>query len=85
MQSGIDSVNDGELSKSNFTDYVRAPHRRLRAAADGPAPPLEITARDATKFADYFERPIRARGFAPGTPMHAGLHREAALYRRRPI
>jgi len=24
IESGLDSVNDGELSKSNFTDYVQA-------------------------------------------------------------
>ena len=29
IESGIDCVNDGELSKTNFTDYVRCAHCRL--------------------------------------------------------
>ncbi len=52
---GLDSINDGELSKSNFTDYVRA---RIAGYEDRPADArrrLEITARDRTKFPDYFE------------------------------
>jgi 5-methyltetrahydropteroyltriglutamate--homocysteine methyltransferase len=55
IKSGLDSVNDGELSKSNFTDYVRA---RIAGYEDRPADArrrLEITARDRTKFPDYFE------------------------------
>ncbi|HUK61447.1 MAG TPA: cobalamin-independent methionine synthase II family protein [Stellaceae bacterium] len=66
MQSGIDSVNDGELSKSNFTDYVRV---RLSGYETRPASTqrrLEITARDSTKFATYFEANPRAR--FPGAP-----------------
>jgi 5-methyltetrahydropteroyltriglutamate--homocysteine methyltransferase len=55
VKSGLDSINDGELSKSNFTDYVR-----LRIAGYEQRPTteyrrLEITARDRTKFPDYFE------------------------------
>jgi 5-methyltetrahydropteroyltriglutamate--homocysteine methyltransferase len=66
VQCGIDSVNDGELSKSNFTDYVRA---RISGYESRPASAqrrLEITARDATKFAAYFEANPRAR--FPGAP-----------------
>jgi 5-methyltetrahydropteroyltriglutamate--homocysteine methyltransferase len=66
VECGIDSVNDGELSKTNFTDYVRARIEgyELRPAAE--ARRLEITARDATKFAEYFEANPRAR--FPGAP-----------------
>jgi 5-methyltetrahydropteroyltriglutamate--homocysteine methyltransferase len=52
---GLDSINDGELSKSNFTDYVQA---RIAGYESRPAEArrrLEITARDRTKFPDYFE------------------------------
>ena len=63
---GLDSVNDGELSKSNFTDYCRT---RMAGFVQRPASAarrLEITARDATKFADYFAANPRAR--FPGAP-----------------
>jgi len=66
VECGLDSVNDGELSKTNFTDYVRA---RLAGFEQRPAAEqrrLEITARDATKFAGYFEANPRAR--FPGAP-----------------
>jgi 5-methyltetrahydropteroyltriglutamate--homocysteine methyltransferase len=60
---GLDSVNDGELSKFNFTDYART---RLAGFETRPAEGhrrLEITARDSTKFADYFiARPRRRDG-----------------------
>jgi 5-methyltetrahydropteroyltriglutamate--homocysteine methyltransferase len=61
VASGLDSVNDGELSKSNFTDYVRA---RIAGFEQRPAASqrrLEITARDATKFAAYFAANPRVR------------------------
>jgi 5-methyltetrahydropteroyltriglutamate--homocysteine methyltransferase len=51
---GLDSVNDGELSKTNFTDYVRL---RIAGYEDRPSigrRRLSITARDETKFAAYF-------------------------------
>jgi len=63
---GLDSVNDGELSKSNFTDYVRL---RIQGFETRPASDyrrLSITARDETKFAQYFEANPRAR--FPGAP-----------------
>jgi 5-methyltetrahydropteroyltriglutamate--homocysteine methyltransferase len=69
VKSGIDSVNDGELSKSNFTDYVR-----LRIAGYETRPTteyrrLEITARDRTKFPDYFESTANPRArLQQGTP-----------------
>ena len=49
---GIDIVNDGELSKTNFTDYVRwriAGYETRRSP--GPRR-LSITARDETRFPD---------------------------------
>ncbi len=64
---GLDSVNDGELSKFNFTDYVRL---RLDGLETRPAEDyrrLEITARDSTKFAAYFQ--ARPRSRAPGEPV----------------
>ncbi|HYU70630.1 MAG TPA: cobalamin-independent methionine synthase II family protein [Burkholderiales bacterium] len=54
---GIDSVNDGELGKTNFTNYVRdriagIQMRDYRPGVD-PAP-LDITARDLRQFPQYF-------------------------------
>ncbi len=63
---GLDSVNDGELSKSNFTDYVRSRIAGFEARPAAAQRRLEITARDATKFAAYFAANPRAR--FPGAP-----------------
>src|SRR2546427_13232186 len=54
---GIDSVNDGEFGKSDFTNYVREriagiEMRDFRPGMD-PAP-LDITARDLRQFPLYF-------------------------------
>ena len=54
---GTDSVNDGELGKTNFTNYVRErlagfEMRDFRPGVD--AAPLNITARDAKDFPQYF-------------------------------
>jgi 5-methyltetrahydropteroyltriglutamate--homocysteine methyltransferase len=54
---GIDSVNDGEVGKTNFTNYVRErltgfEMRDYRAGVDSA--PLNITARDARDFPQYF-------------------------------
>src|SRR6266852_4127340 len=53
---GIDIVNDGELSKSNFTNYVRD---RLGGIAPanataGQLPPRNINARDLREFPEFF-------------------------------
>ena len=54
---GIDSVNDGELGKTSFTNYVR---ERLsgfetRPYEPGKGPqPLSIASRDMKKFPEYF-------------------------------
>lgn len=57
VECGLDSVNDGELSKTSFTGYVR---ERLsgfesRHVKPGEAPaPLSIFGRDNRKFPEYF-------------------------------
>jgi 5-methyltetrahydropteroyltriglutamate--homocysteine methyltransferase len=73
VKSGIDSVNDGELSKSNFTHYVRTRLAVFEMRPTDQRRRLEITARDRTKFGDYFESTSnpRARLQAPGTQMQA--------------
>jgi 5-methyltetrahydropteroyltriglutamate--homocysteine methyltransferase len=66
-ECGIDCVNDGELSKTNFTDYVRW---RIAGYVERPsAGPrrLSITARDETRFAEYFAANPRARPAGPPT------------------
>jgi 5-methyltetrahydropteroyltriglutamate--homocysteine methyltransferase len=50
---GIDVVNDGELSKSNFTNYVRERLSGIEPAS-GPMPPRNINARDLREFPDFF-------------------------------
>ena len=74
---GIDSVNDGELSKITFQHYC---FERITGFEDvawkpGMPVPLSIAMRDAKKFGDYFAeghggfasagRPNRCR-YAPG-------------------
>ena len=56
VDSGIDVVNDGELSKTSFTDYVRSrisgfEERNLRPE---DTPRQEIAARDIIEFPEYF-------------------------------
>ena len=67
VECGIDIVNDGELSKFNFTDYVRE-----RIAGYEPRPNtgrrrLAMTARDERKFPGYFAAVPRARALGPPT------------------
>jgi 5-methyltetrahydropteroyltriglutamate--homocysteine methyltransferase len=53
-ECGLDIVNDGELSKPNFTDYVLA---RIAGCENRPGTGrrrLDMTARDERKFAGYF-------------------------------
>ena len=61
VECGLDSVNDGELSKSNFTDYVRSRIAGYEARPADARRRLEITARDRTKFPDYFEATANPR------------------------
>src|SRR5216683_1264740 len=73
---GIDIVNDGELSKSNFTNYVRDRLGGI-APADGQAgqfPPRNINARDLREFPEFFAS--GGGGFGrnrPGAAPIAGL------------
>ena len=65
---GLDVVNDGELSKPNFTDYVSA---RITGCENRPSTGfrrLSMTARDETKFAEYFAARPRPR-YAGGQMM----------------
>jgi 5-methyltetrahydropteroyltriglutamate--homocysteine methyltransferase len=67
---GIDIVNDGELSKSNFTNYVRDRLSGIEPAPqDASLPPRNINARDLREFPDFFA--TGGGGFGrnrPGTP-----------------
>jgi 5-methyltetrahydropteroyltriglutamate--homocysteine methyltransferase len=56
-ESGVDVVNDGELSKPNFTNYVRERISgfEVREYKPGEGPPAwSISARDKQEFGDYF-------------------------------
>src|ERR1700681_4736240 len=65
--SGIDVVNDGELSKYNFTDYVRGRIAGYEARPNSGRRRLSMTARDEVKFADYFAAIPRAQALGPPT------------------
>src|SRR5919199_3770970 len=57
VEVGIDVVNDGELSKSNFTNYVRERLGGIQpadASRAGQLPPRNINARDLREFAEFF-------------------------------
>ena len=56
IESGIDIVNDGELSKTSFTDYVRARISGFEERNLSPeeTPRQEIAARDIREFPEYF-------------------------------
>ena len=64
LETGIDSVNDGEVGKVTFTSYIseRMGGIERRTPKDGPAPP-GINGRDMQEFAGFFE----ARGGFTGT------------------
>jgi 5-methyltetrahydropteroyltriglutamate--homocysteine methyltransferase len=67
LDCGIDIVNDGELSKFNFTDYVRGRIAGYDARPNSGRRRLSMTARDETKFPDYFAAVPRARALGPPT------------------
>jgi 5-methyltetrahydropteroyltriglutamate--homocysteine methyltransferase len=67
VETGLDCVNDGELSKTNFTDYVRWRTAGYVTRPSAGPRRLSITARDETKFADYFAVNPRARPGGPPT------------------
>jgi 5-methyltetrahydropteroyltriglutamate--homocysteine methyltransferase len=66
-ECGLDCVNDGELSKTNFTDYVRSRIAGYVARPSAGPRRLSITARDEVKFPGYFEVNPRARPVGPPT------------------
>ena len=69
IQCGIDSVNDGEASKTNFNNYVRERLSGLeeRPYVEGKSPShLTIVSRDARKFPEYFA--LGLSGFARVAP-----------------
>ena len=63
VEAGVDVVNDGELGKTNFQNYVRERIAgfETRAPRPGEPPPHNNSARDQVRFADYFEQ--KAGGF----------------------
>src|SRR5579864_644981 len=67
---GIEVVNDGELSKSNFTNYVRDRLSGIEPATpNAELPPRNINARDLREFPEFFA--TGGGGFGrnrPGTP-----------------
>src|SRR5215472_17701016 len=61
IECGLDIVNDGELSKPNFTDYVL---ERIAGCENRPGTGrrrLDIIARDERKFSGYFAAHLRSR------------------------
>ncbi len=69
VECGLDSVNDGELGKTSFTNYVRERltgfETRPYTPGQGP-PPLSIASRDMKDFPEYFA--AGRGGFAGGGP-----------------
>src|SRR5258708_34736577 len=80
---GLDSVNDGELGKTNFTNYVRERLSGFEARPAEPGkgpPPLSIAGRDLKKFPEYFAADGRGFGGVPGYgPRRAPAYCGAAL------
>ena len=73
---GLDSINDGEFSKTNFTNYARERLSGHENAQGAPGNPLaRIYGRDAQEFPEYFA----GRGNLGGT--RGGLHGPAHVYR----
>jgi 5-methyltetrahydropteroyltriglutamate--homocysteine methyltransferase len=79
VEVGIDIVNDGELSKSNFTNYVRDRLGGITPAeSSAELPPRNINARDLRSFPQFFasggggfgrNRPGAGPGIAYPRPM----------------
>ena len=67
VECGIDIVNDGELSKFNFTDYVRERIAGYEARPSTGRRRLDMTARDVREFPGYFDAVPRARALGPAT------------------
>jgi 5-methyltetrahydropteroyltriglutamate--homocysteine methyltransferase len=67
IESGIDIVNDGELSKFNFTDYVRERISGYELRPSSGRRRLSIIARDEKRFPGYFAANQRAQALGPPT------------------
>jgi 5-methyltetrahydropteroyltriglutamate--homocysteine methyltransferase len=81
LACGLDSVNDGEVGKTNFTNYVRERLSgfEVRPAGAGPKP-LSIAGRDLKKFPEYFAAGGRGfGGFAGSGPSRSQVYCVAPL------
>jgi 5-methyltetrahydropteroyltriglutamate--homocysteine methyltransferase len=67
LDCGLDIVNDGELSKFNFTDYVRERIAGYELRPSSGRRRLSIIARDERKFAGYFATNPRTQSLGPPT------------------
>jgi 5-methyltetrahydropteroyltriglutamate--homocysteine methyltransferase len=75
VEIGIDSVNDGEMSKSSFSDYV---NDRLGGLAPTDQPYISpISGRDQLDFPEYFRggSPNMGRGQRVSVGMRRVVHR----------
>jgi 5-methyltetrahydropteroyltriglutamate--homocysteine methyltransferase len=61
VECGLDIVNDGELSKPNFTDYVSSRIAGCESRPGSGDRRLSITACDERKFPEYFQAHPRPR------------------------
>ncbi len=80
---GIDSVNDGELGKTNFNNYVRGRLSGFEARPYRPGEdpePLSIAGRDRIRFPEYFAAGGRGFGaFAGAGPSQPQVYCVAPL------
>lgn len=75
IECGLDSVNDGELGKTNFTNYVRERLSGFVARPSKPGEgrePLSIAGRDRQDFPEYFGS--GRGGFAGAGPSQAQVY-----------
>ena len=94
IECGIDIVNDGELSKSNFTNYARERlsgfEVREYPPGQGPAP-HSICGRDLEEFPEYFATRSGWVGVGPSQrqvvctgPLRCNTMRSSAIASNRP-
>jgi 5-methyltetrahydropteroyltriglutamate--homocysteine methyltransferase len=75
VASGLDSVNDGEFGKTNFTNYVmdRVSGLEVRPVAEGEQQYLlSMIERDKRKFPEYFALNYRQPAIPGGRPHVVG-------------
>ncbi len=71
LEVGLDSVNDGEFGKVNFTNYVMDRVSGLEMRSPDPRAyqyRLNMIARDERKFPEYFEKVYHRPTIAGGLP-----------------